>query len=369
MEIMQSKSGATTLNVGLAERSYKIDVNYACLTQLGDALHELKFPQRVVVVSNTVVAPLYLDLVVNGLNSSGFTTDTIVVADGEKFKNTETLNEIYTQLIKLGYDRSCALVALGGGVIGDMAGFAAATFMRGIPFVQVPTTLLSQVDSSVGGKTAVNHPLGKNMIGAFYQPRYVMIDIKTLATLPVREFVAGLAEVIKYGMIYDGDFFAWLENNVTALMARDRTAIKYAITTSCQIKAQVVEQDETEGSVRAILNFGHTFGHAVEQLSGYGNVLHGEAVAIGMVVAAKFSHQLDLCSASEVERLIALLKQCGLPVTAPQFSAQQYVAAMCRDKKVKDGVLRVVLNRGIGRYALHSLSDPQAIIAAVDVEK
>ncbi len=359
---MQSKLGAKTLTVGLGERSYNIDVDYACLHHLGRRLSSLNFPHRLVVVTNVTVAPLYLDQVVTSLSDAGFNTDTIVVADGESFKTTSTLNEIYTQLLELGCDRSSAIVALGGGVIGDMAGFAAATFMRGIPFVQVPTTLLSQVDSSVGGKTAVNHPLGKNMIGAFYQPRYVMIDVKTLETLLDRELVAGLAEVIKYGMIYDGGFFVWLENNVGSLLDRDHAALAYAITTSCQIKARVVEQDETESSVRAILNFGHTFGHAVEQLSGYGNVLHGEAVAIGMVVAAKLSNQLGLCSLDDIKRLVALLSTCGLPIAAPKFSVEQYVAAMCRDKKVQDGVLRVVLNRGIGGYEMHSLTNPQQML-------
>lgn len=355
------------ITVGLGERSYAIDVDYDCLQHLGLRLCELKLPQHLVVVSNNIVSPLYLDLVIHSLKAAGFNTESIVVADGENFKNTATLNEIYTQMLKLGCDRSSALVALGGGVIGDMAGFAAATFMRGISFVQVPTTLLSQVDSSVGGKTAINHPLGKNMIGAFYQPRYVMIDVKTLETLPGREFVAGLAEVIKYGMIYDGVFFAWLEKHAADLLGRQHAALVQAITTSCQIKARVVEQDETESSVRAILNFGHTFGHAVEQLSGYGTVLHGEAVAIGMVVAAKYSNRLGLCSSSDVQRLLALLLRCGLPTTAPQFSPERYVTAMYRDKKVKDGVMQVVLNRGIGGYEMHALSDPLLMLTDVPV--
>jgi len=355
------------LTVGLDARSYVIDVGYSCLDTLGQCLVDTNFPQRIVVISNTTVAPLYCSAVMESLTSAGFVVDSIVVADGESFKTWHTLNEIHTQLIQLGCDRSSGIVALGGGVIGDMAGFAAATFMRGIPFVQVPTTLLSQVDSSVGGKTAINHPLGKNMIGAFYQPRYVLIDVKTLDTLFKRDFVAGLAEVIKYGMIYDGDFFVWLENNVENLLNHDRAALAHAIMRSCQIKARVVEQDETEQSVRAILNYGHTFGHAVEQLSGYGKVLHGEAIAVGMVVAAKLSASCGLCLQTEVERLVALLIKCGFNIDPPIFTLEAYVETMFRDKKVQDGVFRMVLNRGIGGYEIRSFSNPQKIFADLEL--
>jgi len=364
---MQNSAIGKSLSVGLGLRSYDIDVDYNCLHNLGHKLQQVKFPQRVVVVSNVTVAPLYLKAIIDTLQCAEFNVDSIVVSDGEGFKNIDTLNEIYTRLLELGCDRSSAVIALGGGVIGDMAGFAAATFMRGIQFVQVPTTLLSQVDSSVGGKTAINHPLGKNMIGAFYQPRYVMIDVKTLETLPEREFLAGLAEVIKYGMIYDGDFFVWLEKNYTSLLKRDQAALVHAITTSCRIKARVVEMDETENSVRAILNYGHTFGHAVEQLSGYGKVLHGEAVAIGMVVAAKISQYFGLCVLDDCERLVSLLRNCGLPVAPPEFSLKQYVTSMCRDKKVKNGVLRMVLNNGIGGYEMRSLQDPLHVLSDVDL--
>jgi 3-dehydroquinate synthase len=362
---MKKINEGNCLSVGLGERSYNIDVDYSCLPHLGHQLHELNFPQKVVVISNETVAPLYLSEVEASLNSAGFSVSSIIVADGEKFKNSDTLNQIYTQLLDLECDRSSAVVALGGGVIGDMAGFAAATFMRGIKFVQVPTTLLSQVDSSVGGKTAINHPLGKNMIGAFYQPQYVMIDVQTLNTLPDRELVAGLAEVVKYGMIYDKEFFVWLENNFNQLLNRDYDALVHAITTSCNIKARIVEQDEKEASVRAILNYGHTFGHAVEQLSGYGKVLHGEAVAIGMVVAAKVACNFGLCLSDDVDRLIALLQNCGLSTEIPSFTEQQYVEAMFRDKKVKDGVLNMVLNKGIGGYEIRALADPAMMVSDV----
>lgn len=354
------------LTVGLDSRSYDIEVDYDCLSTLGIKLSQLELPNRVVVITNTTVDPLYGGVVTAALRQSGFDVDVISVADGESYKTSATLNSIYTQLIELHCDRSMTIVALGGGVVGDMAGYAAATFLRGVPFVQVPTTLLSQVDSSVGGKTAINHPLGKNLIGAFYQPCHVMIDVKTLNTLSERDFTAGLAEVIKYGMIYDGDFFTWLERNVDQLVNRDRDALIVAITRSCAIKARVVEEDETETSVRAILNYGHTFGHAVEQLSGYGKVLHGEAVAIGMVVAAKLSHQFDLCSQQDVERLVALLTRCTLPVQPPNFDLPRYVNAMARDKKVKDGVLRMIFNRGIGHYEIRSVAQLGDKLAELD---
>ncbi|MEA3466500.1 MAG: 3-dehydroquinate synthase [Thermodesulfobacteriota bacterium] len=355
------------LTVGLAQRSYDIDVDYACLEKLGQRLLDLSFPRRIVIITNTTVNPLYGDVVTRSLTGVGFGVDSIVVADGEEYKTSQTLDDIYTQLIELKCDRSSGIVALGGGVVGDMAGYAAATFLRGIPFVQVPTTLLSQVDSSVGGKTAINHPLGKNMIGAFYQPRYVLIDVKTLDSLDKRNFISGFAEIIKYGMIYNGEFFSWLEANIDALVNYDRDALIAAITRSCQIKARVVEADETEHFVRAILNYGHTFGHAVEQLSGYGTVLHGEAVAIGMVVAAKLAKYIDLCSGNDVDRLVALLLKCGLPVEPPQFDLSRYIEAMSRDKKVQDGVLRMVFNRGIGGYEIRSLLHPEESFAAIDV--
>ncbi len=355
------------LTVALGERSYDINVDYDCLANIGSYLKSVKFPKQIVIVSNTTVAPLYADMCADSLLSCGYVVHRIIVEDGEQFKTAQTLNEIYTQLISCACDRKSGIVALGGGVVGDMAGFAAATYLRGIPFVQVPTTLLSQVDSSVGGKTAINHPLGKNMIGAFYQPRYVMIDVKTLSTLDKRNFVAGLAEVIKYGMIYDGDFFTWLERNSQLLLNQDRKALSEAIVRSCQIKARIVEQDEAEVSLRAILNYGHTFGHAVEQLSGYGNVLHGEAVAIGMVVAAKISAHVGNCSVEDVDRLTALLFKCGLPVQPPNFTLTEYHDVMCRDKKVQDGVLQMVLNRGIGGYEIRPIQNIHQLLSDIEL--
>lgn len=355
------------LTVGLDSRSYDIDVDYDCLHLLGAKLQQLKFPRHAVIITNQTVEPLYAKIVSDSLVQSGFNVGLISVEDGECYKTSDTLNSIYTQLIEQHCDRSTGIVALGGGVVGDMAGYAAATFLRGIPFVQVPTTLLSQVDSSVGGKTAINHPLGKNLIGAFYQPKLVLIDVKTLQTLSKRDFIAGLAEVIKYGMIYDGDFFIWLEENIDQLVERDCDALITAITRSCSTKARVVEEDEKESSVRAILNYGHTFGHAVEQLAGYGNVLHGEAVAIGMVVAAKLSNLQGFCSQLDVDRLVALLSKCGLPVQPPRIDLGCYMDAMSRDKKVQDGVLRMIFNRGIGGYEIISVAQLEDKLSQIDL--
>ncbi len=353
----------TGLTVGLDERSYSIDIGCSSLSGYVRYLDRIAFPRRVVVITNDTVEPLYGVTVADNLKSGGYSVDTVVIKDGEEYKSAQTLNDIYTELIKLKCDRHSGIVAVGGGVVGDIAGYAAATFLRGIPFAQVPTTLLAQVDSSVGGKTAINHPLGKNLIGAFYQPRHVMIDVATLRTLSQRHFVAGLAEVIKYGVIYSSEFFAWLEENVDAVLALETTALIYAVECSCKIKAAVVERDETEQSLRAILNFGHTFGHAVEQLSGYGQVLHGEAVAIGMVVAARISAATGKCGSDDVERLCSLLSRCGLPISVPQFTLSQYIEAMARDKKVQSGVLRLVLNRGIGDCEIHSVDNVEAIFA------
>jgi 3-dehydroquinate synthase len=280
---------------------------------------------------------------------SGVQVDTVILQDGERYKNLETLNEIFTQLIDSQHDRKTTLIALGGGVVGDMTGFAAASYQRGVPFVQVPTTLLAQVDSSVGGKTAVNHSLGKNMIGAFYQPRAVIIDTDTLSTLPDREFRAGLAEVIKYGLIADRDFFTWLEDNQQALLTRDAEALAYAIQRSCINKAEVVSADETEQGIRAILNLGHTFGHAIETFQQYRDWLHGEAVAAGMVMAAHLSLLAGKISAQDLQRTTDLIAACGLPVQPPpNMTADDFLNLMVRDKKVLDGQLRLVLLNSIG---------------------
>ncbi len=351
------------VNVSLGERSYPIVVGTGIFSQIGAALDGVGFPRRVGIVTNPTVGELYGEVLVDALVSEGRQVSVVQVPDGEQYKTLTTLESLYDAFIEWNFDRHCGLLALGGGVIGDLTGFAAATFLRGIPFAQVPTTLLAQVDSSVGGKTGVNHPLGKNLIGAFYQPRYVHIDVDTLKTLPSREYVAGLAEVVKYGVIHDAGFFAWLENNSTALAERDVEALQHAVMVSCQIKANVVESDENEQGLRAILNYGHTFGHAVETLAGYGVIRHGEAVAIGMVLAARASERLGLCGKDDVARLLALLECLALPVTPPAFSPEEYLAVMRHDKKVKDGAIRLVLNHGIGSADLHRVDKPEQLLS------
>ncbi len=325
----------------------------------------MAFPNRVAVISNPTVSGLYGRIVRDSLVACGFSPFEYNVPDGEEYKNITQLTAIYDALIREGFDRGCGLLALGGGVIGDMAGFAAATFLRGIPYIQIPTTLLAQVDSSVGGKTAVNHPLGKNLIGAFYQPGAVLVDIATLGTLEPREVSAGLAEVVKYGVIRDYDFFCWLEENADSLRRRDPAALIYAVKKSCEIKADIVGRDEREGSIRAYLNYGHTFGHAIETLSGYGQWKHGEAVAVGMVVAARISQQFGLCEPDAVERLMTLLAKLELPVTPPDYPLAAYAETMRRDKKVKKGTLSLVLNRGLGDVVMRQVDDIKAVFSAV----
>jgi len=349
------------INVSLAERSYPILIDSNFLDNFGQELSQLNFPKRIAVVSNPTVDNLYGSIIRVSLENSGFITEQFNIPDGESFKSLETLQSIYDFLLENEFDRGCGLVALGGGVVGDIAGFSAATFLRGIPYVQVPTTLLAQVDSSVGGKTAVNHPLGKNLIGAFYQPEMVFIDIDTLNTLERRDLSAGLAEVIKYGVISDSNFFCWLEDNVTNLKNRKSESIIYAVRRSCQIKAEIVALDEREGTVRAHLNYGHTFGHAIEKLAGYGQFKHGEAVSIGMIVAAKISARQGFCSQQDVQRLTDLLLAFDLPVNPPDFSLTEYVVAMQKDKKVKQGVLTMVLNRGIGDCFLYKIDDISSV--------
>ena len=353
------------IEVSLADRSYPITVGSNLLESVGIELNRFNFPQRIAVISNQTIDNLYGQSVFNSLVSSGFNPLQFNVSDGEEYKSFATLELIYDFLIQNGFDRGCGLIALGGGVVGDMAGFAAATFLRGIPYVQIPTTVLSQVDSSVGGKTAVNHLLGKNLIGAFYQPEMVVIDIDVLNTLNPREVSAGLAEVVKYGVIRDAEFFCWLEENVQQLIALDPETLIHAIKRSCQIKADIVALDEKEGSIRAILNYGHTFGHAIETLSGYGQWKHGEAVAAGMVVAAKISVQKGLCSQLDVDRLTHLLKGLGLPIEPPEFSLDDFVVAMQRDKKVKQGQLTMVLNQGIGDAVLHKVTNISSVFLSI----
>lgn len=336
-----------TLTVALGDRAYPIHIGSGLLDQPELILPHLKTPQAAI-VTNTTVGPLYLARVQNALVAAGIKTVTIVLPDGEAYKNSESLNQIYDALLQNRMERKGTLIALGGGVIGDLTGFAAATYLRGVPFIQIPTTLLAQVDSSVGGKTGINHPLGKNMIGAFYQPQVVLADTDTLNTLPDRELSAGLAEVIKYGLIGDLPFFEWLEANMEALLARDPQALTYAILRSCQNKAEVVAADERESGRRALLNLGHTFGHAIEAGMGYGKVLHGEAVGTGMVMAAVLSEKLGWISAQDVARTRALIVKARLPDIAPDLGTDKYLDLMGLDKKVEGGKLRFVLLKAIG---------------------
>jgi len=337
----------TTLTVDLGERSYPIYIDSALLGQ-DELLKQHITGNSALIVSNETVAPLYLEKVQAMLG--GLKHEAVILPDGEKYKNLEVLNHIYDGLLRNRFDRNTTIIALGGGVVGDMAGFAAASYQRGVHLLQVPTTLLSQVDSSVGGKTGVNHALGKNMIGAFYQPKAVFADTDTLDTLPDRELSAGLAEVIKYGLICDADFFQWLEQNMSALLARDKKALTYAIEVSCQTKAEIVAADERESGKRALLNLGHTFGHAIENGLGYGEWLHGEAVGTGMCMAAIMSEQLGWMDKEETQKTIKLIKQAKLPVKAPEsMTSEKFIELMSVDKKVLDGVLRLVLMKGIGK--------------------
>ena len=335
-----------TLTVDLGTRSYPIYIGQGLLGN-AELLTRHISGKQVMVVSNETVAPLYL-LTVQGM-LAGFETATVILPDGEQYKHLDTLNTIFSALLEKRFNRDCTLVALGGGVVGDITGFAAASYQRGVSFLQVPTTLLAQVDSSVGGKTGVNHPQGKNMIGAFHQPRCVLIDTDTLDTLDDRQLAAGLAEVIKYGLIHDAGFFDWLETNMDALKARDKQALGYAIERSCAIKAEIVAADERETGKRALLNLGHTFAHAIETGMGYGTWLHGEAVATGMLMAADLSARHGWLAAAAVRRTEKLLQQAGLPVAPPQeMDEAQFMQLMSVDKKVIDGSLRLVLLKAIG---------------------
>ncbi len=335
------------LQVDLGDRRYPIYIGESLLAE--SDFYQRHIPgKQVLVVSNETIAPLYLDKLVGALQ--GFHVETVILPDGEKYKTLDIVGKIYDALLNNRFDRSCTLIALGGGVVGDMTGFAAASYQRGVNFIQVPTTLLSQVDSSVGGKTGVNHPLGKNMIGAFHQPLCVVADTTLLNTLPDREQSAGLAEVIKYGLINDAEFFAWLEENMPLLLARDKLALAYAIERSCADKAEVVAADEREAGQRALLNLGHTFGHAIETGMGYGNWLHGEAVGAGMCMAAEFSFALGRLDAESLRRTRELIGHAGLPVAAPaELSAETLMNHMSVDKKVIAGTLRLILLNGIGK--------------------
>lgn len=347
------KNTSQKLKVELKERSYEIHVGNGLLDTC-----ELLIPhlpkKRAAIISNTTVAPLYLQSLQNKLNNAGVESVSLILPDGEQYKSIDTLNLIYNGLLQHRCERSTPLIALGGGVIGDMTGFAAATYLRGVPFIQIPTTLLSQVDSSVGGKTGINHPLGKNMIGAFYQPLIVLADVSVLSTLPDKELSAGLAEVIKYGLIRDVDFLVWLEENMEALVNRDTEALKHAITRSCKNKAEIVGIDELESGERALLNLGHTFGHAIESGMGYGVWLHGEAVAAGTVMAADLSHRMGWLDQKDVDRIKNIFTRAGLPVVAPNLGVEKYLDLMGMDKKVEGGKIRFVLLKAVGRAVIES---------------
>ena len=349
----------TTVRVKLGNRSYEIYIGNGLIGQAGQVLSTLGLHKRTAIITNTTIAPLYLDPLKAALHAHGFETSEIILPDGEQFKTLDSMRGIYDQLLGLGLDRTCALIALGGGVIGDMTGFAAATFLRGIPFVQIPTTLLAQVDSSVGGKTGVNLPGGKNMVGAFNQPAAVLIDPLVLGTLPGRELRAGMAEVIKYGIISDPGFFTFLEQSMHSVLQLDAETVSTVIRQCCLIKADITAQDETEKGIRAYLNYGHTLGHAVETLTGYTRFLHGEAVAIGMLAAAQLSQALGFCEAEDVGRIDALIKAAGLPVAIPPFPVSDYLQAMLKDKKKTGSILNVVLMRRIGDVCLQPVVQDQ----------
>lgn len=354
------------VQIQLADRSYPIVIGSGLLGQ-PTTYENLPHASSVVIVSNTVVAPLYADQLRMALEQRFAKVILLTLPDGEAHKDWLTLQIIFDALLENGCDRKTILFALGGGVVGDMTGFAAASYMRGVPFVQVPTTLLAQVDSSVGGKTAINHPLGKNMIGAFYQPQLVVCDLDALKTLPDREMSAGLAEIIKYGPISDMAFMTWIETNIDALLAKDSAALAHAIERSCQIKADVVGQDEREQGLRAILNFGHTFGHAIESGLGYGQWLHGEGVGCGMVMAAHLSQRLKLVNADFVDRLTLLVSRAGLPTRAPVLrekdNAGRYLELMRVDKKSEAGEIRFVLIDGPGKACIRAA--PDAVVREV----
>ena len=335
--------------VELPDHRYPIQIGSDLLTNPASFAPYLS-SNRVLVITNTTVAPLYLSQLQQALAS--YQVDELILPDGEQYKNLATLNQIYDALLQRQHDRQTTLIALGGGVIGDMTGFAAASYQRGVHFIQVPTTLLAQVDSSVGGKTGINHALGKNMIGAFHQPQAVIADTSTLNTLPARELSAGLAEVIKYGLINDPDFFAWLEDHISALRQRDPATLAYAIERCCADKAAIVAADEKETSTRALLNLGHTFGHAIETGLGYGTWLHGEAVAAGIVMAADLSHRLGWLSDSDQTRISTLLTAAGLPTAPPDLNPAAFRQHMAVDKKVQNGRLRLILLRGIGQAVI-----------------
>lgn len=349
-----------TLTVATPSHPYPIFIGENLIAR-ADTLLAPYLGKKAAVVTNETIAPLYLPAFQTALEKLGIEHFSIILPDGEQYKNWQTLNLIFDGLLQNRADRKTTLVALGGGVIGDISGFAAAAYQRGIPFIQVPTTLLSQVDSSVGGKTAVNHPLGKNMIGAFYQPRAVLADLSALSTLPPRELSAGMAEVIKYGALGDADFLSWLETHMAGLMRQDPVLLAEAVYRCCQMKADIVSRDETEQGIRAWLNLGHTFGHAIETEMGYGVWLHGEAVAAGMVLACRLSETLGRLKEADTRRIVRLLEQASLPAAPPRFAFEKWIAHMQHDKKVDGGIMRFIgLNR-LGEANITEITDMQIL--------
>ncbi|OHB25607.1 MAG: 3-dehydroquinate synthase [Desulfuromonadaceae bacterium GWB2_53_15] len=355
------------LTVNLGEYSYDILIDSGVLSSLGQRCAAVGLNGDVAVITNPTVAALYGDVVQQSLIAAGNVVTIVTMPDGEEFKNSTTLNSVYDGLIEAGLGRNSFVIALGGGVVGDLAGFAAATYLRGIPFVQVPTTLLAQVDSSVGGKTAIDHPRGKNLIGAFYQPQLVLIDVDTLVTLPDREFRAGLAEVVKYGVAIDHAFFEYLEQNINAILAMNRECLVEVIHRCCGLKAQVVELDEKESGLRAVLNYGHTLGHALETLAGYRELVHGEAVAIGMVLAVRICVARGHCSEMDAGRIVGLIKSFGLPVTPPVVDRTSLLDAISKDKKSRNGAINFICNQGIGSYVEEKLF-PEQLLALSGLE-
>jgi 3-dehydroquinate synthase len=353
-----------TVRVALGERAYNIVIGSGILDRLGEFCREAQLKGAAAIITNPVVAALYLAPVKTSLESAGYRVTVVEIGDGEEYKNAVTLNQVYDALISSGHDRGSFVVALGGGVVGDLAGFAAATLLRGIPFVQVPTTLLAQVDSSVGGKTGINHRLGKNLIGAFYQPELVVADLDTLDTLPEREYLCGIAESLKYGVVLDGELFTYLADSVEPIKTRDKATLQHIVAAACRIKADVVAKDEREGGLRAVLNFGHTIGHAVETLSGYGVVKHGEAVAIGMAQAARLSCQRQLSTAKELAMVVNLISSFGLATELPAFSVDDYLSIISHDKKKRDDGVNFIFNRGIGDFAIEKVTDLRSLLLA-----
>jgi 3-dehydroquinate synthase len=353
------------LLVSLGERSYTIQIGTGLLPALGNMCRDLVLGSTAAIVTNSTVGRFYADSVKSSLVKAGFETHLIEIPDGESHKNYITLNSIYDGLLEAGLGRDSFLVALGGGVVGDITGFAASTFLRGVPFVQVPTTLLAQVDSSVGGKTGINHTLGKNLIGTFYQPSLVLIDTTTLTTLPEREYVSGLAEVLKYGIACDGDFFRFIVHNIERIRKRDMDCLKEVIRISCSLKAAVVERDEKEGGYRAVLNYGHTYAHAIERLTHYTAFLHGEAVSIGMVQAARLSELKGYADHQDTESIVDLLKSLGLPVELTPFSVDEYYHSLLKDKKMRARGINFVFNKGIGNSVIENISDWDFLLQVV----